>query len=68
MYIYKEDFANYFEAFYKYSVDKKLHWPFAYEESIIDRYILDGKDNEYIYSELTANIHQSYNLFFRHQT
>ncbi len=41
-----------FEAFYKYSVDKKLHWPFAYEESIIDRYILDGKDNEYIYSEL----------------
>lgn len=49
LYPYK---ASVFEAFHKYSIDKKLHWPFAYEESIIDEYILAGKDNEYIYSEL----------------
>lgn len=49
LYSYK---TNSFESFHKYSLDKKLHWPFAYEESIMDKYILAGKDNEYIYSEL----------------
>ena len=40
------------EAFHKFSVDGKLHWPFAYQEKIIDDMILDGKSDDEIYTEL----------------
>ncbi len=40
------------EVFYKYSIDGKLHWPFAYQEKIIDELILAGKKDDEIYQEL----------------
>ena len=40
------------ENFYKFHVDEKLHWPFAYQEKIIDDLILKGLSDEEIYSEL----------------
>lgn len=40
------------ETFFKYSIDGKLHWPFAYQESIIDNLILEGKSDDEIYYEL----------------
>lgn len=40
------------ETFHKFSVDGKLHWPFAYEEKIIDDLVLAGKSDDEIYEEL----------------
>lgn len=40
------------ETFFHYSIDGKLHWPFGYQESIIDHLILEGKADEEIYQEL----------------
>ena len=40
------------ENFFKYTVDGKLHWPFAYEERVIDDLILKGLSDDEIYNEL----------------
>lgn len=40
------------EIFFRYSVDGKKHWPFGYQEVIIDDMVIAGKGNEEIYQEL----------------
>ena len=40
------------EIFFEYSVDGKKHWPFGYQEVIIDDMIVAGKSDDEIYQEL----------------
>ena len=40
------------ETFFKFSVDGKKHWPYAYQEVIIDNMVIAGKTDDEIYEEL----------------